>query len=71
MIVLKGRKSEICKLLMQGYHPRTEIHKELGMTSRTVKGHLKHIYLAAGIGDRWCKYIRLVYLIWIGEVKLT
>ena len=60
---LTSRQLQVAKLTIEGLSIR-EIGKEMGITPRTVKDYLMHIYRRLDIDDRWNKKIRLVYVLW-------
>jgi DNA-binding NarL/FixJ family response regulator len=56
------RQRAVAKLLLKGY-AQQEIAKELGIALRTVKDHLRRLYMIYHVTDRYVKRVRLVYLL--------
>lgn len=44
------REEQVCQLLLQGL-TNSEIAARMGVKTRTVKSHLKHLFLKHGIDD--------------------
>src|SRR5437867_12290058 len=59
---LTERQRDVVRLLMRGFDT-PDIAKALGITVRGVKARLNGIYKVFGITNRYCKRIRLVYLL--------
>lgn len=57
------RNWQAAQLLCRGLSD-AEIAAEMGCEKRTVKAHLKKLYMLFDIDDRWIMRVRLVYVLW-------
>ena len=69
LTVLSGRIAQVVRLLCSGVR-QEEIGKQMGISTQTVKVHLQRAYNRVHISGKFCKQVRLVYLVSIGEVEL-
>jgi DNA-binding NarL/FixJ family response regulator len=61
-VKLTAREMRVCQLLLEACSIEM-IAKEMGVAKRTVKSYFRSLFLKFGISDRYCKAVRLVWLL--------